>query len=84
MQLYLVVADDVSEPERLGVDRFVVRPDVMLVVTDQTRSRLYHEIKRQQSGDSGLLVCPVDGAPKFRNMNKGALAWLREAEECYF
>ena len=81
MQLYLVLSDKLDDTTTAGVERFRFRDDVMLVVTGQTRSRLYHDVKKQVGRDAELLVCPVDGEPKFKNMNKGALAWLRDVRD---
>lgn len=49
-----------------------------------TRSRLYHDIKHQLPADAALLVAPLsdtrDGWPKFKYLNPGALAWLRDGQ----
>ena len=47
------------------------------VDTAETRSRLYHRIKRRLSKDAALLVAPLDQAPKFKSLEDGALKWIR-------
>lgn len=48
------------------------------VETAETRSRLYHRIKRRLSKDAALLVAPLDRAPKFKSLEDGALTWIRD------
>lgn len=43
-----------------------------LVRTDQTRSQLYHSIKRR-AAPRQLLVAPLADLPKFKGMNPGSL-----------
>lgn len=69
--LYLVyVRDPVPEQAPLfgGVE---LEPGLYLVRTEQTRSRLYHAIKRELS-PAILLVAPLSGMPKFKGMRKHA------------
>ena len=47
------------------------------VDSDESRSRLYHRIKRYLKKDAPLLVAPLDRAPKFKKLDDGALKWIR-------
>lgn len=47
-----------------------------IVRTDQTRSQLYHSIKRR-TAPRQLLVAPLAGLPKFRGMNPGSSQKVR-------
>ncbi|NZA25687.1 hypothetical protein H0E84_04770 [Luteimonas sp. SJ-92] len=51
-------------------------PGLFLTETGQTRSQLYHDVKRRFRPDR-LLVAPLADAPKFKGMAAGALAWVR-------
>jgi len=69
--LYLVyVRDPVPEQSPLagGVE---LEPGLYLVRTEQTRSELYHAIKRKLS-PAILLVAPLSGMPKFKGMRRHA------------
>ena len=80
MGLYLVSHDSerAIDPELLlALDRFALRPGLMLVETADPLSRLYHRIKWALPAGTVLLVAPLAGAPKFKLMQAGALAWLR-------
>lgn len=80
MALFLVSHD----PERaiapellLALDRFELRPGLLLVDSPEALSPLYHRIKWALPPGTMLLVAPLAGAPKFKLMEAGALAWLR-------
>ncbi len=79
--LYLVIIrEPVPETSPLiaGVE---LEPGLYLVRTKQTRSQLYHAIKRRVS-PSVLLVAPLSDFPKFKGMRNGAakaIGGLREA-----
>ena len=80
MALYLVWHEPEHEiaPElRTALDRFELRPGLILVDSALTRSKLYHRIKWALPAGSALLVAPLAEAPKFKAMSEGALAWLR-------
>jgi hypothetical protein len=51
-----------------------------LVRTEQTRSQLYHSIKRQFDPDR-LLVAPLLDMPKFQGMNAGVTQAARRLGE---
>lgn len=83
MALFLVW----HEPDReiapelaAALDRFELRPGLLLVDSALTRSKLYHQVKWALPAGSALLVAPLAEAPKFKSMDAGALAWLRARE----
>ena len=59
-----------------GPDIVTLADGLYLVRTDQTRSQLYHAVKRRLAPER-LLVARADGHPKFKGMEAGALKWLR-------
>jgi hypothetical protein len=78
--LYLVyVRHPVPEKSSLigGVE---LEPGLYLVRTEQTRSQLYHSIKRQFDPDR-LLVAPLLDLPKFKGMNAGVTQAARRLGE---
>lgn len=80
MALYLVWhAPDarIDEETELALDRFALRPGLLLIDSGLTRSKLYHKVKWALPKDTPLLVAPLEGAPKFKGMAEGALNWVR-------
>jgi hypothetical protein len=55
----------------------VLRPGLLLVDSDQTRSTVYHALKAELPAGSALLVTQLHEVPKFKGMAPGSLAWLR-------
>ncbi|WP_417683995.1 hypothetical protein [Roseibium sp.] len=55
-----------------------LQDDLALAVTQQTRSRFYHAIKRQIGKQQPLLVAPLASAPKFKGMAEGSTKWVRQ------
>ena len=53
-------------------------PGLLLVETEETVSRVYHEIKRLLPADSALVVAPVERRPKARGLTEGTVSWLRD------
>lgn len=49
---------------------------LFLFASGESRSRVYHAIKRAAQPE-GLLVAPLADDPKFKGMEEGALKWLR-------
>jgi hypothetical protein len=83
MALFLVRHDEdsvIDEDLALALDRFELRPGLLLVDSDLSLSQLYHRIKWSLPAGPSLLVAPVAGAPKFKGMAEGALKWLRERQ----
>lgn len=78
--LYLVYLEAEVLP-RTGEDPHLLElaPCLYLVESPQTRSRLYHALKRRHAPRK-LLVAPLADAPKFKGMSAGALKWLRDRQ----
>jgi hypothetical protein len=80
MALFLVwhAEDRAIAPDlRLALDRFELRPGLILVDSELEQSPLYHRIKWALPPGTALLVAPLAGAPKFKLMDEGALKWIR-------
>ena len=80
MALFLVWHDGESAIEAellLALDRFELRPGLLLVDSPLALSPLYHKIKWALPPGTALLVAPLAGPPKFKSMEEGALKWLR-------
>jgi hypothetical protein len=79
--LYLAYLDghdlpaDVVGPWR---EVFVLKPGLVFVDSDQRRSVVYHALKDHLPAGSALLVTTEAEIPKFKGMNPGALAWVRD------
>jgi hypothetical protein len=67
------------EPEVEGPWRelYPLRPGLVFVDSDQTRSAVYHALKDQLPTGTPLLVAALSEVPKFKGMSAGALAWAR-------
>jgi hypothetical protein len=52
-------------------------PGVLLVDSQQSLSRVYHELKWSMPAGAALLVSPVAGRPKLTGLAPGTLSWLR-------
>lgn len=52
-------------------------PGLVLVETDETLSRVYHEIKWLLPDGCALLVAPLAARPKARGVAAGTVTWLR-------
>lgn len=76
-RLYLVYLETEGAPDAAAVaDMTELRPGLYLVESAQTRSRLYHAIKRRLS-PTRLLAPPLAEAPKSKGMAAGVQRWLR-------
>lgn len=71
-----------SQPLDLHGDGHPLAEGLWLVRSALTRSKLYHRIKWQLPDGTALACAPLadesDGWPKFKGMEAGALAWLRQ------
>jgi hypothetical protein len=57
----------------------VAAPCLLLVESDETLSRVFHELKwALGTEDAPLLVAPLAATPKLRGLAPGTLSWLRE------
>lgn len=52
-------------------------PGLLLVETEETVSRVYHEVKALLPDSVALLVAPVHERPKARGVSAGTVGWLR-------
>ena len=50
---------------------------LLLIESEETLSRVYHEIKWLLPDDCPLLVAPLDHRPKARGVVEGTVSWLR-------
>ena len=54
-------------------------PGLLLVESDDTLSRVFHELKwALSSQDAPLFVAPIEATPKLRGLARGTQSWLRE------
>lgn len=80
MTLYLVWHESAGEiePELLNaLDHIELQPGLLLVETELSRSKLYHQVKWALPKGTALLAAPLGDAPKFKGMEDGALKWVR-------
>lgn len=76
--LYIVWVGDDGPLDLDGAgEQFELGPQLRLIESELSQSRLYHLVKWSLPPDTSLLVSAVDGRPKFKGMERGALAWLR-------
>ncbi|MBM6404183.1 hypothetical protein JQN72_07990 [Phycicoccus sp. CSK15P-2] len=54
----------------------VLTDDLALVASEDTLSRVYHELKWSLPDGTALLVSPVDRLPKLKGMPAGTQSWL--------
>lgn len=80
MPLYLVWHEaerEIGLEVRASLDGVELRPGLLLIDSEETRSRLYHRIKWALPRGTSLLVAPLADLPKFKGMEAGVLNWLR-------
>jgi hypothetical protein len=53
-------------------------PGLLLIESDDTLSRVFHELKWALPEDAALFVAPLAATPKLRHLEAGTLSWLRE------
>lgn len=58
-------------------DSYRLAPNLFLVRSSATQSRLYHDIKKQVE-PTQLFVGKLSKNPKFKGMTEGSLKWVRE------
>jgi hypothetical protein len=54
-----------------------LRPGLLMIASDQSRSAVYHALKDHLPVDTPFLVTELHEVPKFKGMAPGALAWAR-------
>jgi hypothetical protein len=59
-------------------DAVVLRPGLLLLASEATRSEVYHALKHELPPDTALLVAPLADAPKMKGMPPGTTTWLRD------
>ena len=52
-------------------------PGLVLIESEDSLSRVYHEMKWLLPDGCALLVAPLGGRPKARGLAAGTLSWLR-------
>lgn len=65
---------DLAGPWR---DVWVAANGVVLVDSDETLSRVYHELKWSLPEGAALLVTPAGALPKLKGLRAGTTTWLR-------
>lgn len=55
-----------------------VAPGLLLVESDDTLSRVYHELKWSLVDGAALMVTPVHERPKLKGLAPGTTTWLRD------
>ncbi len=59
-------------------ERHVAAAGLLLVESDDTLSRVYHELKWSLPEGTSLLVAPGAGVPKLKGLAPGTQTWFRE------
>jgi hypothetical protein len=80
MTVYVAWVSELPEPHLPGpwAELRVAAPGLLLIDSDDTLSRVFHELKWALSEDARLFVAPVAATPKLRGVEPGTLSWLRE------
>ncbi|MCL2542817.1 MAG: hypothetical protein FWE71_10225 [Nocardioidaceae bacterium] len=55
-----------------------VADGLALIESDETLSRVYHELKWSLPPDTPLMVAPLDSRPKLKGLAAGTATWLRD------
>lgn len=58
-------------------DAVQLRPGLLLLDSEATRSEVYHALKHHLPRTAALLVAPLADAPKMKGMADGSTTWLR-------
>jgi hypothetical protein len=81
MTVYVAWTPELPEKGLSGpwVEIRVAAPGLLLVESDDTLSRVFHELKWALAAeDAPLFVAPLAATPKLRGLEPGTLSWLRE------
>ncbi len=80
MTVYVAWVSAAPEPGLPGpwVELRVAAPGLLLIESDDTLSRVFHELKWALPEDAALFVAPLAATPKLRHLEAGTLTWLRE------
>ncbi len=60
------------------VELRVAADGLVLVESDASLSRVYHELKWSLPEDTALVVAPLAGRPKLKGLAPGTTTWLRD------
>jgi hypothetical protein len=81
MAVFMVWTDaDLASADLLGPWReaVVAAPGLAFVDSDETLSRVYHEVKWSLPDGAALAVAPVADRPKAKGLEPGTNTWLRQ------
>ena len=84
MTVYVAWTTDLPEANLPGpwTEIRVAAPGLLLIESDDTLSRVFHELKwALATEDAPLFVAPLAATPKLRRLESGTLGWLRERTE---
>ncbi len=87
MTVYVGWAPEITESAQLSAltgpwsEIRLAAPGLLLVDSEDTLSRVFHELKWSLAEDASLFVAPLAGTPKLRHVEPGTLSWLRERTE---
>lgn len=70
--------DDLPDLPGPWLEVRVVAGELALVESDESLSRVYHELKWALPDGAALLVAPVGGQPKLKGLPAGTTTWLRD------
>lgn len=80
MTVYVAWVSEVPEPGLPGpwTELRTAAPGLLLIESDDTLSRVFHELKWALVEDAALFVAPLAATPKLRHLEPGTLSWLRD------
>lgn len=81
MTAYLVWTDaDLAAQDLVGPwgEAVVAAPGLAFVDSEESLSRVYHEVKWSLPDGAALAVSPVDRRPKAKGLAAGTNTWLRQ------
>ncbi len=84
MTVYVAWAPEITERAQLTElagpwsELRLAAPGLLLVDSEDTLSRVFHELKWSLADQAALFVAPLAATPKLRHLEPGTLSWLRE------
>ena len=80
MSVYVAWISELPEPHLPGpwIELRAAAPGLLLIESDETLSRVFHELKWALSQHAQLFVAPLAATPKLRGLEAGTLSWLRQ------
>ena len=75
MTVYVAWVSELPEPHLPGpwTELRVAAPGLLLVESEDTLSRVFHELKWALAEDAALFVAPLAATPKLRHVEPGTL-----------